>query len=99
MNGVAKLYDGEALVQLKENSTSENSTQYHKKVVFAQHGNPGNGSRTVGVSFSHNAKSSKPLIFPATGNNRGCAGDVIKCSTQVPARFGDDMQWFEVGRS
>jgi len=79
VNGVAKLCDGEALTQFKENSAADGFTdQYHKQVVFAQHGDPENRSRKVGVSFSHKVKSSRPFTFPAASSNRRCAGEVIK---------------------
>lgn len=99
VNGVAKLNNGEALTEFKKNSRKDGFTkQYHKQVVFALHGDPENRSRTVGVSFSHKVKNSKPFNFPPASSNRKCSGEVIKCSTLVPARFWDDRAWHRTSK-
>jgi hypothetical protein len=93
--GVLSLHDGLALTELRADADSLGYGRqfYFAKVHFAEHGEPENRTRIVGVAFADSVQLQSDFIFPEQLIGSECAGSFLLPSTQVPAECWEDRPW------
>ena len=89
--GVATLNNGETFDKFKANCRADGfSSFWYQEVIFAQHGDPEDRRRSIGVAFHKSVLNEARFKFPAALiNARACAADVLECSTKVHAKYWD----------
>ena len=108
VDGVATIEGGVALANLIANAEKLGYTKlYHRRITFAQYGDPENRSRRVIVAFHKTVNLTEPWSWPVSNisswsldhDKRKCAGEILKSSTHIPESFWDDRPWTIVGRT
>ena len=104
VDGVARIDGGVALMLLQQNAKAAGYSRFfHKRITFAQFGDPENRSRRVIVAFHDSVKLQRQWTWPMPKTtewsldhgHRKCAGEVLQPSTLVPARFWDDRPCYK----
>ena len=92
--GVTTLNGGETCSWFEEfNANCKNdgfNNFWHEQVVFAEHADPENRRRSIGVAFHKSVVGAGTFHFPAAlSNQMDCAADVLQCSTRMHAKYWD----------
>ena len=96
---VATIEGGVALANLIANATTLGYTNlYHRRITFAQYGDPENRSRRMIVAFHKSVSLFEPWSWPVSSisrwsldhDKRNCAGEILKSATYIPESFWDD---------
>jgi hypothetical protein len=101
VGGVTTLNQGLTFKEFKKNCKSDGFTVFlHKEVIFAQHGDPENRMRCVGVAFNKSVDTTEKFEFPEPDLSViACAAGVLECSSEVSEEYWDYRPWFAVKQS
>ena len=91
MVGVTTSNNGETFDEFRANCKGDGFNSFwHEQVTFADHADPENRRRSIGVAFHKSVVGAGKFVFPpALINQRACAADVLQCSTKVHAKYWD----------
>ena len=94
VDGVATLHNGAALRTLIQNAHELGYTQFFsERVTFSEHGDPENRSRRIMVAFHETVQLHKSWQFPQPTYKTSSAGEILQCSTHIPAQYWDQRRW------
>ena len=96
---MATIEGGVDLANLIANAAKLGYTNfYHRRIAFAQYGDPENRSRSVIVAFHKSVRLIEPWSWPVSSisswsldhDKRKYADEILKSSTHIPESFWDD---------
>ena len=108
LDGIATIGGEVALILLQQSAKAAGYSRFfHKRITFAEYGDPENRSRRFIVAFHDSLQLQRQWTWPTAfaaewslnRDHRKCAVEALQPSTVVPARFWDHRSCHEVDAS